>query len=351
MEAKGLRELRSAITSGRFAPAYYLHGEDEYRKDELVRRLTSAAVDQVTRDFNLDVFRGAEVNAEALESLLHTPPMMATRRCVVLRDTGALRKDARATIERYLGHPSPDTLLVLVALAGTKVEEPFEQRATGVPVGALADEELTAWMVEHARAAHGASVLPEAAAALQRAVGNDTVQLAAEIDKLASYTRGEPIDAAAVEAVVGVPHGETLGDLLDRVAARDLAGGLALLERVMAQPRINAVNVIMALTVQALAMSWAWHARARGLPPHRLYGEFMSLLKSTNAFPSRPWGEAARSWAQHLRAWDRESLAASLRALRRADQGAKDTRISSDEQLLATLVCAMCAPSHASVQS
>ena len=36
------------------------------------------------------------------------------------------------------------------------------------------------------------------------AVGNDLSQLAAELDKLASYTNGAPIDEDAVSAVVGV---------------------------------------------------------------------------------------------------------------------------------------------------
>ena len=129
MDAQPLRDLRAAMQGGPYAPAYYVHGEDEYRKDELLRALTNALVEPATRDFNLDVFRGAETNPEQLESLLHTPPMMATRRTVVVRDTGALKKDARATLERYLQRPSPDSVLVLVALAGTKEERALSDRS------------------------------------------------------------------------------------------------------------------------------------------------------------------------------------------------------------------------------
>jgi DNA polymerase-3 subunit delta len=343
MEAKALRELLAAMASGKFAPAYYIHGGDEFRKDDLLRSLASVVVEPAMRDFNLDTFRGAEVNPEQVESLLNTPPMMATRRGVIVRDTGSLKKDARATLERYLQRPSPDSVLLLVALAGTKEEKPFSDLAVDVPVEPLSGSELTTWLVAHAREVHGAELRPDAVAALLEAVGADTVQLAAEVDKLVSYASGAPITTEAVAAVVGVREGESLGVLLDAVAARDLPRALAVVEPVLLHPKVNAVNVIMALTVQTLALSWGVHARHRGLPAHSLQNEYFSLLKQTGAFPMRSWGEATRAWAKYVPKWDRTSVTHALKALRMADLGAKDTRISSDEQLLSNLLCAMCA--------
>ena len=137
-----------------------------------------------------------------------------------------------------------------------------------------------------------------------------------------------------------------MSDLLDAVAARDLATALGHIEGVLGQPKGNAVTVIMALTVQTLALTWGHHARARGLSAQRLQGEYITLLKETGAFPMRPWGDAARAWTQHLGRWDGASLAEALRALRAADQNAKDTRLASDDQLLSSLVCAMCTPAR-----
>ena len=346
MDAQPLRELRAAMPGGPFASVYYVYGEDEYRKDELLRALTNALVEPATRDFNLDVFRGAETNPEQLESLLHTPPLMAARRVVVVRDTGALKKDARTTLERYLERPSPDSVLVLVALSGTKEESALSSRSVAVPVQPLGGAELEHWMIEHAQLVHASSLTRDAAAALLREVGTDTVQLAAELDKLSSYAHGEPITKAVVNAVVGTRDGSSLGALLDAVAARDVGRALAQVEGVLGQPKSNAVTVIMALTVQMLALTWGYHARARGLSTQRLQGEYITLLKETGAFPMRPWGDAKMAWALHLPRWDGASLAEALRALRAADQNAKDTRLASDDQLLSSLLCAMCAPTR-----
>src|SRR6185295_16240773 len=85
--------LRAAIQDKQFASAYYLYGEDDFLKDEAVRHLLDAAVDPATRDFNLDVRKGADLDGESLASLLGMPPMMADRRVVVVRDVSGLRKE------------------------------------------------------------------------------------------------------------------------------------------------------------------------------------------------------------------------------------------------------------------
>src|SRR5438046_5114829 len=103
--------LRAAIQRKKFAPAYYLFGDDDYLKEDGLRQLIDAAVDPATRDFNLDQRRGSDLDAESLASLLAMPPMMADRRVIVVRDVSALRKDARAALENYLRSPAPDMLV------------------------------------------------------------------------------------------------------------------------------------------------------------------------------------------------------------------------------------------------
>ena len=98
--ANAHRDLRKAIQQRAFEHAYYFYGDDEYLKDDMIRQVIDAAVDPATRDFNLDVRRGTDVDPESLLSLLSTPPMMAERRLVVVKDVNALKKAARAAIDR-----------------------------------------------------------------------------------------------------------------------------------------------------------------------------------------------------------------------------------------------------------
>src|ERR1044071_5069683 len=95
------KELIAAIEKRSFDPAYHFVGDDDFRKQEAVTRLLAAAVDPATRDFNLEVRRGSEISAETLGSILGTPPMLADRRVVVIRDAGSLKKDDPAAIGEH----------------------------------------------------------------------------------------------------------------------------------------------------------------------------------------------------------------------------------------------------------
>lgn len=336
--AKNRGTLKSAIESRTFEPVYYLHGEDDYLKEDTLRRVIDAAVDPATRDFNLEVRRSAELDAETLGSLLDTPPMMADRRVVVLRDVTALKKDARAMLDRYLKAPAPDLVLLLVAPAGAKSDKSLESKSVPVDFQPLTGAQLPKWIEYYVERELKARITPEAVALLQDAVGSELAMLKLELDKLASFAGAAVIDDEAVGAVVGVRRTETLGAFLDAVGRRDAAAALALLPCVLQQPKTSGVSIVMALTTQTLAIAWGLSVRERGGRP-----DFFSLLKETGAYPGRAWGEAATAWSRMLQSWTLREMDAALDALLHADAALKDTRASSDEQLLSSLVLSLCA--------
>jgi len=79
MSASSLKTLRDALKRRSFDGAYYISGDDDYQKDDAVRQLIEAALDPGSRDFNLDIRRASDLDAETLSVLLSTPPMMAER--------------------------------------------------------------------------------------------------------------------------------------------------------------------------------------------------------------------------------------------------------------------------------
>jgi DNA polymerase-3 subunit delta len=338
-----MRVLKSALEQRMFDRVYLFHGDDDYLKEEKIRALIDRATDPGTRDFNLDVRRAAETDVGSLGLALDSLPMMAERRVVILRDVTTLKKDTRAVLAKYLERPAADTLLVLVAGTGTKPDTALLDAATSIDFRALNDSELAKWVAHHA-STRGVTIDPHAAELLCSATGNDLALLSGEIDKLRSYTNGEAIDEAAIEAVVGVRHGETLGDLLDLVAQRNSVNAIALLERVLAQPKTTGVSIVMALTTQALAIGWLLAARDRGLAQHQFERELFGLLKENpSSVAGRPWGEAVKAWVHALRRWDHAAVDRAISLLLAADLAMKDTRISSEEQLLTSLLLAMTA--------
>lgn len=344
MSVAAQRALRLAIDSGRFDPVYYLHGDDEFRKSDAIAKITEAAVDRATRDFNFDAFRGSETDAARLGASLTLFPVMAERRLVVIRDVNLLKKAARAELLRYLRRPAPETVLVLAAAGGEKADAEIDALSTGVSFPPLAPDKIPAWITAHARE-KGMSLADGSADLIAEAVGGDLMHAVGELDKLASYANGRAVEAADVEAILGVRRGETLGDLLDAVASRDARQAVSLIGPILAQPKTTGVQVVMFLATQTVAMGWARAARSGGMPAQRLEQEFFNLMKAGGGFPGRPWGEAAKCWARNLPKWNGGDLTRAVRLIGAADLALKDTRVSTDEAVLTSLVLALCAPS------
>lgn len=345
MSASSLKTLRDAIKRRSFDGAYFIWGEDDYQKDDAIRQLIEAALEPGVRDFNLDTRRSAELDAETLGVLLSTPPMMAERRVIVLRDVGALKKDARKVLDEYLKRPAPDLLLLMTGAAGSKADTALLDWGTSLQFDPLTGDRIPRWITHRATTELGVTISEPAVELLQAAVGSDLHQLAGELDKLASYLEGhgQEIGEEAVAAIVGVRRGETQADLLDAIADRDAPRALGLISHVLAQPKTTGVSIVMALSTQMLAISWGRARLDEGLPRARLAQEYFNLLKETGAFTGRPWGSATAVWARAAGRWSRESLDRALDSLLETDVALKESRVSSEEQLLATVVLSLCA--------
>ena len=336
------RTLKNAVDAGSFDPVYVLHGDEEFLKEDLLRQLLARAVEPAMREFNIDTRRGSDLDAAGLRSVLEQLPMMAERRVAVIQDASSLKKVPMGVLDKYLDTPSRDTVLVLLVNAGETPEKSWLARSTTVEFKPLSDDQVLKWIAHHLQTTLHGSIEASAAALLATHVGNDLAQLAGELDKLLSYTNGAPIDDAAVQAVVGIRHGETLADLLDCVARRDAAPALAMLPRVMAQPKNSGVSVVIALTTQAFAIAWGSAARAGGMNPGVLSREYFTVLKEAGAFTGRPWGEAIQQWMKALPHWDAPRCDRALDLLLMTDLALKDTKSSSEEQVVESLVMALC---------
>jgi DNA polymerase-3 subunit delta len=133
-------------------------------------------------------------------------------------------------------------------------------------------------------------------------------------------------------------------DLLDAIGRRDATKALELLDHVMSQPKATAVQLVMLLSVQTIALGWGRAKLDEGLASGRLQGEYFNLLRQTGSvFLGRSWSSATAAWMSMVSAWNRRSLERAIDALLTADVTLKETRFSSEEQIVTTLILAMCA--------
>ncbi len=199
------------------------------------------------------------------------------------------------------------------------------------------------WIAHTAKTLYGVDITQGAIELLQSSVGSDLQQLSTELNKLASYTQSASIDEGSVAAVVGVTPGETLADFLDAVADRDAAKALALVPLILSQPKTSGVSVVMALATQTLAIGWGRTKLDEGTTKPKLAQEFFDFLKESGAFTGRPWGSAATAWTRGAGNWSAAEIDIALEALADADIALKESAASSEDQIVAGVVLAMCA--------
>jgi hypothetical protein len=141
---------------------------------------------------------------------------------------------------------------------------------------------------------------------------------------------------------VGVRREESLIALLNAVGNRDAAAALRILPGLLEQPKSSGVFIVMALGMQVLGTGFARARLASRVPPQRLSGEIMNMIKESGGYPGRSWTEAANAWISAAPKWPTDHLYAAAIALHWADRALKETGRTTEEGILQSAILAMC---------
>ncbi len=303
--------------------AFFIYGDDEFRKEEAAQGLVKWHLDPGTRDFNLDLIRGSEASVESLASILATPPMMAEWRVVLLREAEALASSpkAREALLQIVGSPPPGLALIILATipgkSRAKYYESLKRKTRSVEFRELGAIDVPGWLVEWASSRLGVVVEEAAARALGGALGTELGMLAREVEKLAGMVEeGEPITLEAVErSGTRIPR-------QDRWAWMDLVGERAYPQALEGLPILigqgeSGVYLTMGLATHLLRLglvrSGGQRALEEALPHHQKW------------LSSRLVKQARR--------WSAEALEEALLGLARVDRTLKSTSLPEENVL------------------
>ena len=329
----------------REAPArvYYITGDEDLLKDELVELVLDQSVDSSCKDFNVDVRTASEVNGEGFHSLVETPPMLAERRAVVIKNVELWRKNSKVwqVVHRYLESPSPTTVLVLLSGAGQKVDKKLAQAAVHVAVEPLNPDRLRRWVGVKAERA-GFSLTDTAREHLLNSVGSDLAHLAMEVDKLAAVAPpDQPVDVDQVAQMVGVRRGETLHDWVDAVLVRDIPKAVAVLEPVLATAGVTGVRMLIALGTGLVGVRLAVALMQDGASPRRIETDLINAIRAGRPFGLRSWKSEAALWARTALRWSSSEITQALHLAYQCDRALKSTTLSDEKGTLTGLLLSL----------
>jgi len=241
------------------APAVLVRGDDP----ALVGQMVSAVLAETLqgRDPAAAVEEhgagGLDIDVDRVVDALTTPPFLADRRVVVVRDAGRLVAAEGARLAAWLDAPVEGVVLVLAAGGGTV---PAALAGAVQKKGRVKDSDpgrgraRTQWIGEQLR---GAPVRLDsrAAATLGDHLGQDLGRLRSLVDSLAAaYGEGAAVDEERLAPFLGEAGPVASWELTDAVDAGDAARAVEALARLLGPGALHPLAVVAILHRHVQAM-------------------------------------------------------------------------------------------------
>lgn len=243
-------QLKKELRQGEVRPIYLLHGVEGYYVDELVKCFEALVPDE-DKDFGLSILYAPQIEPPAVIDICRQLPMMTDRQVVILKEAQAVKKEYLESLTRYAQSPTPTTVLVVAARGDDVKAEKFKNAvdAAGGSVyqsKKLYDNQIPALVGSYIKE-KGLRAEPKSLEMLRDFIGTELSRLYNEIDKLAEILgAGATVTPEAIERNIGVSKDYNSYELIDAVAARDIARIYRIVDYFTANPRQNPLPPIAA---------------------------------------------------------------------------------------------------------
>lgn len=223
-------------TDTQLLPVYLIAGEDELKRETVLKRLHTRLEKMGDLSFNSETFSGAICTGEDILTAANTLPFASAVRLVEVHDVEKLKKADSELIIEYLKEPCTTTVLALVGQKVTKNTRLYKAVAA---FGKSAVIDCTPFarrdmgkVVRSMAVGHGITFTEGAASALLDLVGTNTVSLDGEIRKLALSHRGsDPVNENEVLSMVSRTNEIKPWELVDAFSGRNSERCVYLLNR------------------------------------------------------------------------------------------------------------------------
>ncbi|MEI6409351.1 MAG: DNA polymerase III subunit delta [Bacteroidota bacterium] len=219
-------EILRDIRDKKFAPVYFLHGEEPFFIDRLEEAIDANALPEAEKGFNQTILYGKDVDALTLLDSLRRFPMMSERQVVILREAQEMK--TIADLAGYMENPMPSTLFVVCFKhkkydMGTKFGKILKAKTLAFESKKLYDNQIADWISAYCKSKK-LSMEATAANLLAEYLGTDLGRITNELDKLAlNLPAGATVTTNHVQEYVGISKEYNVYELQKAFATRDKA--------------------------------------------------------------------------------------------------------------------------------
>ena len=174
------------LNARKFAPVYYLMGEESYYIDKISDWIADNVLQPEERDFNQTILFGSDVTAAQVVDAAKRYPMMSEYQVVMVKEAQNIRNtDA---FEAYFQKPLSSTILVLCHKNGVidrrkRLAGIVEKAGVLFESKKLRDRDLPAFIDTYLRT-KGVGIDPKSTQIIADSIGADLSRMASELDKL-----------------------------------------------------------------------------------------------------------------------------------------------------------------------
>lgn len=275
LDEEGLKKALKNEPAG----AYLLYGAESYLTGQYAHILARHAVEDEDDVFNCQWLDGQTVTAEQVEAAAMAMPMMADRKCVLVRDmdAGAAENSTLPALVENL----PDTcVLVFWQITAapdkrkgwTALQKAVEQHGTVVCFDRGTAGDVARRLVNGAKR-RGCTLTMDNAYKLVEQAGNDLHLLTGELDKLSALADGGEITREMIDTAGTKNLESRVFDLSKAILQKQTARAMTILDQLFAQ-REEPVAILGAMSTAYADLYRAKAASAAGMSADQMAAAF-----------------------------------------------------------------------------
>ena len=219
--------IMADLEARRFAPVYYLMGEESYYIDKISDYIAEHVLQPEERDFNQTVLFGSDVTASQVADYARRYPMMSEYQVVIVKEAQNIKQTE--ALERYFKQPLASTILVMCHKNGTvdgrKREYMKAIQSAGVLFESkkLRDRDLPVFIERYLKA-RNVSIDTKSTQIIADSIGADLSRLTSELDKvvLSLPEQDRRVTPQVVEDQIGVSKEFNSFELRDAIVNRNV---------------------------------------------------------------------------------------------------------------------------------
>lgn len=204
--------------------------------EECLKWLIDAVVDPSTKEFNLDIFYGNQVDGGKIIDAANAYPMLADSRMVVVKEVQKLSASSLEAVAKYIEKPSVTTKLVLICDKLNVRGKSFlkiKSKSCYVEFKPLYDSKIPGWIRDYL-SDKGLDISYDASLLVQAYVGNNLRAIVNELDKITlNLNDKKKIEEIDVQNVVGLSRKFSVFNLNDAIGNKEIEKSLVILNKML----------------------------------------------------------------------------------------------------------------------